>query len=230
MHATWGLDGVLALPNGPVYGCCMGAAAEFTKQVEFQVCKRLAVEGFRNHKGGILFKEVAPEVLCWIGMNKADVTASGFEVNLVVGVRHQMVERLLCELLDEPFDPVIPPTLTANIGYLSPADRYLALRFSRSDDVSATVEKLCSLVREVAIPFAVKLVHIPDLVHALQTARFGIPQQTAYRLPVSLMLDGATVQAEDCVRAKLKELGDATDPASARYKRFALKILARLSH
>lgn len=221
---------MLALWLGPAYRSGMGIASEFAQQVEQLISVRLSEDGFRkSSKGGIFVKDVAPEVLCWVGLNKAGVKETGFEVNLVVGVRHQEVERQVAALLDEPWDPVIPPTLATNVGYLSPSGRYLGLSFSRSEDVSVAVGQLCALVLEFGVPFARKLSQLPELAQALQEGRYGIPQQSDYRLPVCHLMDGSPVRSAECVRIKLERVGDAADPAAARYRHFASKLLARIA-
>ena len=52
--------------------------------------------------------------------------AGSVEVNPVIGIRHQAVERLVAELRHEKFHSYLPPTVSSPIGYVMP-DEYFAM-------------------------------------------------------------------------------------------------------
>src|SRR6516165_8634490 len=100
-------------------------ASEFTKTVFGLVQERLVTIGFRKRKQGISSLPASEDVLGLVGLNKALARGLGIlEINPVVGVRNQRVEKLVAKLLGEPFDELNPFSAGANIGYLSPQSRY----------------------------------------------------------------------------------------------------------
>jgi hypothetical protein len=90
---------------------------ELGKRVQQMVAERLGALCFK-HKQGIFTLQIEPYVKCWIGLNKAPLKNIGFEVNVVGGIRHDGVERLVSELTEEPYQPLTPPTIAGHIGYL----------------------------------------------------------------------------------------------------------------
>jgi len=77
--------------------------------------------------------DLAPHVLGWLGLNRATRhRAPGeIEINPVIGVRFQEVERLVAELRGEKFHAYAPPTVSTPIGYVMPEPRYTMWLFSR---------------------------------------------------------------------------------------------------
>src|SRR5690242_10447195 len=94
----------------------------------------LGAYGFRKRAGQVLTAELAPDVLGWIGLNRATKhRAPGeVEINPVVGVRHQAVERLVAELLGIKFHAYVPPTVCTPLGYLLPEARFRSWLFVRN--------------------------------------------------------------------------------------------------
>jgi hypothetical protein len=66
--------------------------------------------GFRKRAGEIFTIDIAEDVLGWLGFNTATehYRAGEFEVNPVVGIRHQRVERLVNDLRGENSTPTCP--------------------------------------------------------------------------------------------------------------------------
>ena len=221
---------MLALWLGPAYRSGMGIASEFAQHVEQLISVRLSAEGFRkSSKGGIFVKDVAPEVLCWVGLNKAGVKETGFEVNLVVGVRHQEVERQLAALLDEPWDPVIPPTLATNVGYLSPSGRYLG---HVSPDPKTCPLPLDSFARWSWNSGCLSPVSCRSFRNWLRPcrrddARFRSSPTTACPSATSWMV--RPCGRRNASGQSWEKVGDAADPAAARYRHFASKLLDRIA-
>jgi hypothetical protein len=71
-------------------------------------------------------------------------------------VRNQQIERLLAELLNEPFDELIPPTLAGNIGYLSPADRYVPFLFTEDIAIEVVAAGLSIAVKRAVFRLSEK--------------------------------------------------------------------------
>lgn len=72
----------------------------------------LAQLGFDKRKPGIMTIKKSNDVYGWIGLNTATRGKKGyFEINPVVGIRNQKIEKLVADLLGERFNEVVPPTL-----------------------------------------------------------------------------------------------------------------------
>ena len=90
---------------------------DFVKNVFRLLRADLASLGFEKRTRGILTITVSSDVLGWLGLNIATRGQKDFiEINPVIGVRNQRIEKLIADILGERFDEVIPPTLTKSIG------------------------------------------------------------------------------------------------------------------
>ena len=203
---------------------------DFTKRVRGTVQKALGVLGFQKRKAGILTLSVTPIVVGSVGLNVAIGRGAGIlEINPVVGVRNQEIERLVAELVKETFDEVIPPTLAGNVGYMSPANRYTPFLFTEDTAVEAVADELREAVATNGLPFIKKNADLGTLVEAMQTVRFGIPFVVEYRIPVGLFLLGDHARVEAFIAARVAEIGARNDPAALRYKSFLAKLSQRLA-
>lgn len=209
----------------------MMTAVTITKTAFGLVQDRLARSGFKKRKPGILTSSISDEVLGWVGLNKAMRGRSdALEINPVVGIRNQRIERLVAELTGDAFDALIPPTIAGNVGYLSPAHRYLAFTFSDSGSNEEVADRLCEAVNAHGLPFMKKAADLRILVEAMQTTRLGMPEQLNYRIPVGLWLLADAEKAKAFIAAKLSEIGARADPAALRYRAFATKLSEKMEH
>lgn len=207
----------------------MPVSKELTKSVYSSVQSELEALGFEKRKPEILTLPLTSEVLCWVGLNKAVGRGDVLEINVVVGVRHQGIERLLSELLGESFNELTPPTLAGNIGYLSPTNRYLPFLFTNIESIPSVADQLCADVKTHGLAFAHRVTSLAALVNEMQTARFSMPEQMSYRIPVGQLLLGEHKKAATFTQKKLGEIGARIDPAALRYKAFAAKIGEQLA-
>jgi len=188
------------------------------------IAEKLVALGFEKCKPDIFTMVLDDNVICWVGLNKAFRQADTLEVNLVIGVRNQQVERTLSELLGEPFNELTPATIAGNIGYISPSNSYKPYLFSQKADFSQVAVEMASDIEVYGLQFAKAHSDLSALVEAMQIARFGVPEQLSYRIPVALCLLGQTEKAARFVSGKLVEIGNRTDPAAQRYIGFAHQI------
>jgi len=190
---------------------------------------RLSDLGFEKRKPGVFSSVVAEDVVGWIGLNTATRgRKDSVEINPVVGVRNQRIERLVAEAAGEHFDDLIPPTVAGNVGYLSPAHRYLPFTFSEGGSNDNVADGLCEAVKVNGLPFMKKMVDLRSLVETMQTTRLGIPEQLNYRIPVGLWLLGDADKAKAFIAAKLAEIGTRADPAALRYRSFVTRLNAQI--
>jgi len=195
---------------------------DFIKSVIVLLHARLATLGFIKKKPGISITKISDETIGWIGTNKATRGKNKYlELNLVVGVRNQRIERLVAELVNEEFNDVIPPTLAGNIGYLMPQNEYCPYIFSEDNPKEMVVEKLTNDVRLYGLPFMQRHMGMDELINGMYSSRFAIGFMAAYRIPAGLFLLGRKDDAGNFLSKELTKLKDHNNSAALRYKKFA---------
>jgi len=202
-----------------------------TKKVLAQIQQCLNALGFsKRAKHQIFVTRITSDVIGMVGLNKAIGHGDGIlEINPVVGVRNQQIERLVAELDNEPFNELLPATLAGNIGYLSPENKYLPFLFNEATAIEMVADKLCKTVEAYGIQFMKKVADLATLVDAMTTTRFRINEVVNYRIPVGLYLLNKREQAKEFLDAQLTDIGNRNDPAAIRYKNFATELQTRLN-
>lgn len=192
---------------------------------------RLAALGFRKREQSIFSLAVSENVLGLLGLNTAGGRGQGvLEINPVVGVRNQRVEKLVAELLGETFDEVNPFSAGANIGYLSPKSKYWPFLFNEGTPTEGIVGELVEAIQMWGLPFIRSNVSLEALLATMSTNRFAIRPQAIYRIPAALYLLGRSAEAVASLQDELVKLGAATDPGAKRFQRFANNLMERMEH
>lgn len=183
--------------------------------------------GFQKRAGLVFTRDVTVDVLGWLGLNRASrhSRAGEFEVNPVVGIRHQGVERMVAQLRGEKFHAYQPPTVSNPLGYLMPKARYRAWMVS-ADDPGASVERLIGAVEAYALPFMESGSTLTGLCK-LMDAGLGFEHQLVFRHPVACALAGARDRAAVLVDATEAELGDRDDAAAVELRSFLAAFRSR---
>lgn len=207
----------------------MSISINFIKDVFRILQSRLALLNCEKRKSGILIIKMTDDATGWIGLNKATRGQKGFlEINPVIGVRNQPIERLVADLTGEKFDEIIPATLSGNIGYMMPANKYRSYMFSEDGTVETVVEELVNDVREYGLPFIHAHLDMANLVEGMGKCRFAVQFMVAYRIPAGLFLLGQIDAANDYIKTELTKMGDRKDPASLRFRAFAANLAKRI--
>ncbi|NJK31822.1 MAG: hypothetical protein HC927_05035 [Deltaproteobacteria bacterium] len=189
-------------------------------QVELGISSEL---GFRRIEPGILTRSETPLVLAWLGLNQGKRGAC-IEINPVVGVRNQEVEHVISDLLSEPRSEHVPPSISANIGYLSSARRYKCYLFDGArDNFVANMDLMVQDIRGVGYPFIVAMTNIACLIENLQSPRFHTGQ-AIYRVLVGLCLLNRKEEAELQIAVTAAKLDSRTDEAAKRMIRFIIAL------
>lgn len=176
--------------------------------------------GFARRAGQVFTREVADNVLGWLGLNRASrhQAAGVFEVNPVIGIRHQEVERVVAELRAERFHPYQPPTVSMPLGYLMPGERYRAWIVDDAEPESS-VEDLAAAVAGYGLGFVDSGVTLGSLCTLLDKG-FGFEHQLVYRRPVAWVLDGDIMRAVESVNSAELALDGRDDPAAMELRSF----------
>jgi hypothetical protein len=190
---------------------------------------RLGAAGFKKRSGEIFTVDVADDVLGWLGLNRAVGRSDGLlEINPVVGVRHQVIERALAELKGEKFHAYLPPTVSVHVGYLMPEKRYQPWLF---DDrtVPETAESMVHAVETYGIPFMSENASLQSVAELMAAGGIGMREQLSYRVPIAYRLLGDDGRAQEALIAALRDLGDRRDVAAERFRAFAERFESQRS-
>ena len=187
--------------------------------------QRLQELGFSKRAGFIFTRNLTDDVIGWLGLNTASRHApvGVREVNPVVGVRHQGIERMVAELRKEKFHPYIPPTVCTPLGYIMTEPRYRAwmIETPRSDQNS--IADLTSAVRQYALPFMEAHASLAGVI-ALIEARKGYDHVLAYRRPVAWALADEVGRALSVIDAEEEELANRSDVAADELRSFIVEF------
>lgn len=189
---------------------------------------RLGAVGFKKRGGEIFTIDIADGVLGWLGLNRATGRTDGLlEINPVVGVRHQAIERMLAELKGERFHAYIPPTISLHVGYLMPEKRYHPWLFDGSN-VSEMADAMVSAVETYGSPFMSQHSSLDTLAALMASGEVGIREQLAYRRPIAYHLLGDDERARSALMIACEEIGDRHDVAAERFRAFVAEFETRL--
>jgi hypothetical protein len=203
-------------------------AVGLTADVVTAVKGPLAELGFKKRSGEVFTCVLESDVLGWVGLNRAYRQGEDrLEVNPVVGVRHQGVERVVAELRGQMFHPYQPPTVSTPLTYLAPAARYAPWLFDRGPTIPEVAVALVRAVAEHGVPFMRVSMTLGQLRELIERGQ-GFAHQLVYRQPVVLLLMGDHVGALRSLDDALAVLGDRGDVAAVEFRSFAERLRQRL--
>jgi len=134
---------------------------------------------------------------------------------------------LVAEVSDMRFDPVVPPTLAGNIGYMTPNDKYLSFVFRGQRELDLVAAELSETITRYGLPFINNLTSLRNLVAAMTTVRFRNTIIVDYRIPAGYYLLNEVDNAVSFLNERLKLLEGRSDAAAQQYIRFAGRLLSR---
>jgi hypothetical protein len=197
--------------------------------IEDDVRPRLETLGFRRRRGGVFTIAVGPGIFGWLGLNRGTkhLARGEVEINPVVGVRFEEVERLFELCLPEDPDKHVTPTISSPLGYLLPEKRFTTWLLSHGDNSVASAT-MVRAITEYGLPF---MRSVPDLrtLRQKMDARTGIEDVLVYKRPVAAYLDGDRESARELLDRSVAALGVRTDPAAEHFKEFARRLRERLA-
>src|SRR5438477_1410 len=133
----------------------MKASKELIKSVMGIAQDELTRRGFKESKKESPYTiQLHDDVIGWLGLPRGVNRGDGsLEICVNVGIRHQPLERVVDELRGLKFDPVSPPTLMINVGYLMPEKDALCLEFTPYTDNANLVQQMVWAVMEFGLPW-----------------------------------------------------------------------------
>ncbi len=190
----------------------------------------LAELSFKKRQGQIYTLEVADDVLGWLGLNLATehYPRGVVEVNPMVAVRHQGVERLVAELLGENFHPYVPPTVGTPLSYLMP-EAYFRTWVLGGPDTAERARDMAAAVTRYGLPWMRAGASLQTLCRSLIEGDALLEHEEFYRRPVALLLAGDVAGAAAWLDRLLAEVGDDTDAFSVEFRGFAAALRYRLA-
>ena len=194
-----------------------------------EVAGLLQKHGFKKRAGGIFTREIAEDVIGWLGLNRASKhhPAGQAEVNPVVGIRHQAIERIVAELRGEKFHAYVPPTVSTPLGYVMPAASYRGWLLG-AGVVEHNADDLVAAIEAFGVPFMVSGSSLPELCRLIGQG-FGYDHQLVYRYPVAWILAGDLARAQEVLEAAEADLGSRTDAAAIQFRSFSTAFRNRFA-
>ena len=188
----------------------------------------LAKIGFKKRAGYLFTFDLAPDVLGSLGLNRATRhrLPGEVEINPVVGVRFQAVERIVAQCRAEKFHPYLPPTISSPIGYLMPEKKYKGWVFTPGH-LEEVATDMAGAIALHGLAFMRSVVDLGALRHRLQDG-LGFEHQRVYRRPAAALVAGEIQQARALLDDGLVALGARTDAAAAEFRKFAEAFRSRL--
>jgi hypothetical protein len=193
--------------------------------VEESLREQLEHSGFRRRASAIFTISLTSEALGWLGLNHATrhQQAGQVEVNPVVGVRHQAVERLIADLRRDRFHEYLPPTASTPIGYVMPESRYISWEFGGQYGMAAGPE-LIAAVMDYGMPFMQSLIPLQATLEAINR---GFSQRPEYNVPALLEIMGRHNDAVAAMIRVVDALGERQDVAARQLREFAVALERR---
>jgi hypothetical protein len=192
----------------------------------------LANHGFKKRKGDLFTIEMSSGVLGWVGLNRATkyLSVGEVEINPVVGVRHQEVERLVAECRGDKFHSYVPATIATPLGYVLPEARFRSWLFGGDRSAPSASDEMVAAIVEYGIAFMRSMIGLDELRRGLERdSRIGIEDVSVYRRPVVSLLLGNQQRASEELDESVAALGNRSDLASEDFRRFAAALRTRLS-
>ena len=193
------------------------------------VVARVQELGFEKRAAKVMTKELSADVLGWLGLNTATKHQKKgvVEINPVIGVRHQEVERVVAELRGEAFHAYQPPTVSTPLGYLMPESRYRGwvVDAEAADD---PLDDLVEALTTYAVPFMESAASMSRLCELLDEG-LGHDHQVVYRRPVAWQLAGDSDRSIEAIDSAEADLGDRRDAAADELRAFVSAFRDRYS-
>jgi hypothetical protein len=194
-----------------------------TKHVSIEpVVPLLREHGFKKRLSYTFTLDLAPDIVGWLGLNQATEHRypREVEINPVIGVRFQAVERLVAECRGEKFHSYVPPTISKPLGYLMPERTYKGWLLGPGHSEQVAID-MVNAIASHGVAFMRSVGDLAELRRYLERGFAPLEEQLAQRRPAAALLAGDVEQARALMDAAVTALGTRTNGAAAELRAFA---------
>lgn len=178
--------------------------------------------GFRRRTNQVYTIALDLDLIGWLGLNRATrhQPSGRVEIFPIIGVRHQVLERIVAKLQGRRFHDYSPPSVSTPLGYVMPSGRYTSWAVD-DPGASKAAGEIHGALTDYGIPFMRALQDLAELRKAMES---GLGHQLEYRLPVLLRIMGDKDAASDALHAAVDRLGSRSDEAASELRTFAARF------
>jgi hypothetical protein len=167
--------------------------SEFEIDVLHKLDNLLGNLGYKRKKHHIYINEIKEEVIGWISLPiERRLKGNLLTISPMIGLRNQAIEKTIANISGWKYDPIIPPTVSINIGYLTPKKWLLNYIFN-SEQTARNIQSAIEMINEVkntGVKFIESNVSLNNLCSTLEDEKFYMPAQSEYRLLCAYYLLG----------------------------------------
>jgi hypothetical protein len=198
----------------------------------FAACDtNLALIGFKRRASGIYTKELAPNILGWLGLVVAGAPNRSSDDTLrlapMCGLRQQQLEMVVAELIQEKPSSYIGATVVMNVGYFSQQNTWEEWELTEAN-IDEGAKGIVATVAETALPTLSSHATFNGILELLRIPGFAPDIKAAYRIPVALAMAGDLDAARTSLTDYLSRLGQrGSNLHPDHYRAFADRFLHR---
>lgn len=199
----------------------MGSAGPMTRdRFLAELLPRLAELGFVKRAGAVLTTKLSDGVIGWLSIQTTIDRDAVVAVDPTIGLRHQGLEGEVARLRGSPSHRYNPPSVSQLLGYLS-GPHSPARLLDTADSIGPSVKSVTDEVSTSGRRYLAAHASLAGIVAELSSGKAPGVDHIAVRLPVGLRLLGRDPDAARYVADRLAAIGDRSDAAALRYRRFA---------
>jgi len=195
----------------------------FEREVEDDCTQALTVVGFKERKRGILTLPAPAGFQGWLGLNTATKDLpEAMQISPVLGIRADEIHKLIAQVEGDKYHAYLPPTVSTNLGYLTPQASFLSFTFQSGEKRKPVAERLADQVRRWGVPYIYENASLADLVKRLP--REAVWEDASERLLAAYYLLGwSERQLDDFIKSRISQ-GKSEDRFWRRFEAFAEKF------
>ena len=181
-------------------------------EVRLVLTREVRKLGFVARNGSMML-ELSPanKVFGWVGFNTALVRHSEqIELNMVIGVRNEVVEEVLADFGSAAQIAKGQPTIAGHIGYLTRSKSYRPTMIQRNGEID--VGEIIDKLRSIGIPFMERNVSLHVLSRNLRQPHFYRFAYSEHRVAAILYLLGNMRGLETLARDVKQRWKDCPQP------------------
>jgi hypothetical protein len=184
--------------------------------------------GFRKRAGIDVYTiELDDSILGWVGMNTASSGGRAGELELwpIIGLRHNEVEKILCELTGRELNDFLPPTVFWPLRYIMPEELREHWWFT-PDNAPEMARVVADAIEQWGLPWMREHAALEKIVELAESG-LGVDSQLNYTRPVMWQLLGLPERAQGLINEIDAGLTD--NPYTADFREYVAAFQRRFS-